>query len=100
VRVRVGDITSACGHSEKVWSDNGKWSGTESRHHLTVRPTWRTIRKAMRVVEGLLILEAKKSGDSWNVRYVHQSRGVSIESRAGVVTIDEDGDYVLRKVKA
>jgi len=43
--ISVGGLPAVHGGSEKVWSSNGKWSGSNSTHRITVSCRWRSTLK-------------------------------------------------------
>ena len=73
--------------TERVWSSNGKWSGTNSSHMLGVALRWRldVERRGLAELDGLLTLAASplphlQSGEeAYAIAYVRQGRGTAIE---------------------
>jgi hypothetical protein len=84
VSVSLGASPYANGHSEKVWSDNDKWSGTNSFAHLTVTPSALIWFPDLRTPDGSIILDAKRTGPrEFEVAWVRQSRGVELAVEHG-----------------
>ncbi|WP_432258032.1 hypothetical protein [Cupriavidus sp. TMH.W2] len=84
VTVSVDDHPSASGDSERAWSANGKWSGTNSTATLTI--TERCLRNfgLMPVVTGLLTLDAERVGHrEYRAVWVEQGRGFSLKTVEG-----------------
>jgi hypothetical protein len=85
VRVRIGEPNAAASTS-KAWSRNGKWSGLDSEHVLTVRQSWPAIEPSARVVSGLLTLDLASVPVEPRIFvavWVEQGRGTSLNTRHG-----------------
>lgn len=84
VSVTIGERPQAVGDSERAWSANGKWSGTNSWARLTV--TERCLRNlGLRpVVADLLTLDAERVGPrEYRVVWVEQGRGFTLKTVDG-----------------
>ena len=88
VNVRIAGKTqavSASGDSSRAWSANGKWSGNNSVHTLTVKRTWVDLPEAARVVAGMLTLDLGAEIEP-NIRlaaWVEQGRGFTLNTVHG-----------------
>lgn len=74
------------GSSERAWSRNGKWSGSNSTWQLGVSRSWlRTVaREGIAVVDGLLTLQATQVAPGvWTANWVVQGRGVALRVERG-----------------
>jgi len=94
-------LESSSGQSDRVWSENGKWSGNDSAHTLGVSLRWRldVERRGIAVVDGLLTLaaeplpELRNGEDAYLVCYVRQGRGVAIETSHAVLYRRDGGSW-------
>lgn len=92
---------TASGQSDRVWSDNGKWSGNDSSHTLGVSLRWRldVERRGIAVVDGLLTLaaeplpELRAGEEAYLVCYLRQGRGVSIETSHAILYRRDGGAW-------
>ena len=85
------------GGSSKVWSDNGKWSGTNSHAHLFVTPAALSYFPTLNI-NGWIILDANRLADGFfEVLYVEQSRGFELRAVQGWVY---NGSLFTRKKAA
>lgn len=97
----------AAGNSERVWSDNGKWSGTNSSHQITVSWGWiQTVRnRGLAVVDGMLTLSAepceglRDGEEAYTARWVQQGRGVSLTCVDGYLYRVGDGFMHARSLQ-
>lgn len=106
----IGAIAAALDHvpsvkskKTKVWSANGKWSGTSVEHEVIVAHDWHeSVRKrGLAVVEGRFVLEAQKDGidqvsqfagmSAYRATWVEQARGLLLETRTGYIVRDASG---------
>lgn len=97
VQVVVGATPQASGHTDKVWSSNGKWTGTVSTHVLTVRRDYGSrVPESLRVVSGLLTLdlEAEIEPGIRPAVWVEQGRGVSLNTVRGYLVTIGEGAFV------
>lgn len=80
VVITCEDTESATSSTSRAWSSNGKWSGMDSCHRITVRPSWDVaVPEAARVVGGLLTLSASLVSDRiYLAGWVEQGRGTAI----------------------
>lgn len=83
VTVALGD-PRAHGESSRAWSDNGKWSGTNSHASIyTDIPTLLEFPELM-TKDGLALCHAEKIGPrEYRVRWIEQSTGVSLKTVDG-----------------
>ena len=101
INIVASGLESASGQTERVWSDNGKWSGNNSEHVLAVSLRWRldVQRRGIAVVDGLLTLaaeplpELRAGEEAYLVCYVRQGRGVSIETSHAVLYRRDGGAW-------
>lgn len=86
ITVQLGEVPAAVGGSVKVWSHNGKWSGTESYSRFTV--TRRCLR-AMRgelLVANLLTVDCESLGPrEYRATWVEQGRGFGLKLVNGFI---------------
>ena len=97
-------VEAAHGYSERVWSSNGKWSGTNSTHKITVMSSWynRVYSKGIACVDGLLTIDAEaqhaeplKAGEkAYLARWVVQGRGVTLHSEEGILYRRHGGVWI------
>lgn len=93
VVVQTPTAGGARGDSSRAWSSNGKWSGTNSSHQITVDWSWlRTVcTRGIATVDGMLTLSARTCDGlrddetAYTARWVQQGRGVSLQTRDGVI---------------
>lgn len=96
VEIQAGAvIPSAHGFTERVWSTNGKWSGTNSTHKVNVLSSWynRVHSRGIGQVDGLLTLDAtvcqseslKGGEEALDATWVVQGRGVSLHTEEGIL---------------
>lgn len=95
VNVRIAGkngAVSASGENQRVWSNNGKWSGNNSVHALYVRMSWLDIPEAARVVSGLLTLECGPAVERaiYPATWVEQGRGVTLNTVHGYLAWQTD----------
>ena len=79
--------------TDRVWSNNGKWSGLASTHRITIRASWRknVESRGIAVVDGLLTLDAKPAVDLplrdgeevLEATWARQGRGTSLVVERG-----------------
>ena len=107
VVVTICESGASCdGGSERVWSDNRKWRGTDSWASLTVPQTWaRRVPQAIRVVSERLTLNARRckpargATRSWLVTRAQQGRGVEIYAQRGRIDLSAGGETRFVVVK-
>lgn len=83
-----GSVPDAIGTSRRVWSRNGKWSGLNSRHEITVPADWdRSVRRrGLAVVDGLLTLSAERvATGAYQCVWVEQGRGFALRLVDGYI---------------
>ncbi len=100
VTVRLGDVqpawnleahrhdmivaTGARCESSKVWSSNGKWSGSNSDAVITTDLPTLLEFPTLRTRDGLMLCRARKIGTrEYEVRWIEQSTGVSLKTVDG-----------------
>jgi hypothetical protein len=84
----------ASGSSERAWSANGKWSGSNSVHKFQVRPNWRTrvAAQGLAVVDGMLTLDAiVVEPGIWKATWVVQAAGFALREVVGFLARHPDG---------
>lgn len=92
---------SADSRAVKVWSDNGKWSGTDVTFHLNIQPHWR--RDILRVpgfadAGGLITTHATLVEENlWQASWVRQGRGYDVSIESGFIFRDEEGNFCYGK---
>jgi len=105
VRVRVADDRrpDCGGWADKAWSSNGKWSGSNSVHSITVRSDWESevFGRGLAVVDGLFTLDAHPvevpdsvAGDVvelYDATWAVQSKGVGVRSERGLIAVSDEG---------
>lgn len=83
----VQTMPGAASDTQRAWSSNGKWSGMNSSHTLTVRPTWcRDVEaRGAAVVDGLLTLSiaAEIEPRIYLATWVEQGRGTGLNTTRG-----------------
>lgn len=80
VSVGISDTCGAGGSSEKVWSRNGKWSGTNS--YCSLRATYRALKyfPSLQSNDGSIIMDAEKVGHrEFKIKWVGQARGFDLK---------------------
>jgi hypothetical protein len=84
VSVTIGDVPDASGDSVRVWSANGKWSGTNSRASVTVTERCLQSLGLHPVIGGLLTLDAERVGlREYKAVWVEQGRGFALKTVEG-----------------
>lgn len=101
VHVRIGtpDIS---GYSDRVWSRNGKWPGTDSYITATVPLSWftRVYRRGLAVVDGSFVLDVLGEDEKgFTVLAGRQGRGFEVYPCRARITRTADGGYRLRWLK-
>jgi hypothetical protein len=97
VKVELGPTPQASGHTDKVWSANGKWTGTSSTHTLTVRRDYGDrVPADLRAVDGLLTLDLESEIEP-GIRpavWAEQGRGFALNTVRGYLVTTSDGAVV------
>lgn len=87
------------GSSEKVWSDNKKWSGSDSHVRVSVPLRWyaQIYRRGLAVVDGLFVLRLEDLPDGvLEVWVAKQGRGFDLVAEtAYLVPVPDEGEYRL-----
>ena len=97
VEIKFNPTPRADSQSTKVWSRNGKWSGTNVEFHFNIQPHWR--RDILGVpglasAGGLLTTHATKIEENlWQASWVRQGRGYDVSIENGYIFRDEEGNY-------
>lgn len=79
LRVHVDDAPSVDAGSSRVWSDNGKWAGTNSYAHIAI--TARAVMLAPTLIlDGRVVVDAHPDG---RVAWLEQTAGFSLRVVAG-----------------
>lgn len=86
-------------HSYRVWSANGKWSGTNLDLAIAINyRAFLAIPDALRVVGGMVTLSAQLSEPGiYRATWVVQGRGLSIATKSGFIV---DGEHHAPSIKA
>lgn len=80
VKVEVSDKPDARGWSERAWSHNGKWSGTNSFAHLVLTRRCLAEFKVHVVVGGLVTLDCERVGPrEYRATWAEQARGFELK---------------------
>lgn len=99
VGVNVGE-PGISGDSVRVWSENGKWSGTDSYINATVPLSWlrRVYKRGMAVVGGVFVLDILDDSDAKKIRVLagKQGRGFEVNPCPATITTAKDGSLRLR----
>ena len=83
VRVALGTPGAQCS-SDRVWSDNGKWSGTNSSATVTTDIPTLLAFPTLMTRDGLALCHAEQIGPrEFRVRWIEQSTGVSLKTVDG-----------------
>jgi len=84
---------SISGGSDRVWSNNGKWSGNNSYIHATLSPLWliRVYKRGLAVVDGSFVLDIITQDDKGiTVLAGKQGRGFEVNPAQARVIFDGD----------
>lgn len=93
-----GTHPSACTEVEKRWSRNGKWSGNAAHHTIVLPRGWGAVAR-LGLIEalGVFLLHAEPEEhpdfEAWEVVYVKQGRGLSVDDAWGYVV--RQGEHVV-----
>jgi len=90
----------ASGTTSRMWSANGKWSGTCSARGIGVGDTWifRVVNRGLAVIDGRLTLSARpieeRPGEEmYQIRYAGQGRGFALHVARAVAYRRRDGSW-------
>jgi hypothetical protein len=84
VEVRIGQIPNAVGGSDRVWSKNGKWSGTNSSASLSITPRCYETFGSNLVIGGLITLDCEPVGvREYRAIWAAQSKGFELKVAEG-----------------
>lgn len=94
-------ITAGLPHAssitQRVRSDNNKWTGNNVVLYVNVMPSWRThvLAEGIGLVDGLLTTHAVKIGENlWQASWLVQGRGFELNIKNGVICKFTDSDGV------
>lgn len=86
ITVRLGEVPAAFGGSDKVWSHNGKWSGTESYATFTVTRRCLLAMKGELLVANLLTVDCEfLAPREYKATWVEQGRGFGLKLVTGFI---------------
>lgn len=93
----------AWGNSDRVWSNNGKWSGNNARLGIHLSYFWlRDVASVpgLRDAGGMLTTHAKLiSSNCWQASWVRQGRGFDLIAESGFIIQAEDNTWVHAKTE-
>jgi hypothetical protein len=94
---RVNRLPFAWGENRRVWSSNGKWSGTNTEFTINVQPAWQKYIGSVPGLDwagGMLTTHADRvSEDCWSASWVVQSRGFNLKIDSGYIVKVGDSFY-------
>lgn len=85
--IKIG-LPAASGLSETAWSGNGKWSGKNSIHNITVKNNWlrNVYKNKIAVIAGLITVDAKKLKNRvFAATWIEQGRGFDLKLVSGYI---------------
>lgn len=89
MKIHISHAPNACGSSKKVFSRNGKWSGSNTNLEITVQPAWRKYIGSLPGLAwagGMLTTHAAAiSNDCWQASWVVQKRGFNLGVKSGFI---------------
>ena len=98
-RAHVGE-PGISGDSVRVWSENGKWSGTDSYVTASVPLSWlrRVHRRSLSVIGGAFVIDILDDTDPAKIRVLagKQGRGFEVNPCPATITTAKDGSLRLR----
>ncbi|MHB8397394.1 MAG: hypothetical protein ACYDCI_00445 [Candidatus Limnocylindrales bacterium] len=90
--ITLSDAAGASAETRKVWSKNGKWSGSNLYRRINVSPRWRreVYERQLAVVDGLVTthaapIESPEGTELYRATWVRQSRGRSFQPESGII---------------
>ena len=84
VSVTIGDTPDAVGGSDRVWSRNGKWSGTNSSASLCITPRCYETFGNNLIIGGLITLDCEPVGvREYRATWAAQSKGFELKVAEG-----------------
>jgi len=84
VEVRIGQVPNAVGGSDRVWSRNGKWSGTNSSASLCVTPRCYDVFGSNLIIGGLITLDCEPVGiREYRATWAAQGKGFALKVAEG-----------------
>jgi hypothetical protein len=92
-RVTISAEARAAGVTGRVWSKNGKWSGTDLDRCVNVMPGWRAkvLGRGLAVLDGLLTTHAAPAVryldgiEVYRASWVRQGRGYDLVAESGLI---------------
>jgi hypothetical protein len=94
---RVNQLPFAWGEGRRVWSRNGKWSGTNTEFTINFQPAWQKYIGSVSGLDwagGMLTTHAERvSEDCWSASWVVQSRGFNLKIDSGFIVKVGDNFY-------
>lgn len=103
---RSGRAVGASGESEKAWSSNGKWSGSNSSHEIQVPRDWLTVVQArgIAVCDGLLTLDAEPilghGPELFRAAWIEQGKGFDLNCVRGYIARIDGAAYHAKTARA
>jgi len=98
-RAHVGE-PGISGDSVRVWSENGKWSGTDSYVTASVPLNWlrRVHRRGLASIDGVFVLDILDDTNPEKIRVLagKQGRGFEVNPCPATITTAKDGSLRLR----
>lgn len=102
VSVFIGSMPDIWGRSDRVWSDNGKWSGNNSYVAARVPLSWyrQVYCRDLDVIDGCFVLDIIAEDDKEVVVLAgKQGRGFKVHPRLAKIITAKDGTRRLRWLK-
>jgi len=95
--VTINSAVACSGGSDRVWSSNGKWQGSNSWNKFVVKSTWikEVLSKDIASAAGMLTLDATEIKPGvFSATWAQQSRGFELVAKTGVILKLDDGSFV------
>lgn len=93
----ISDKVYTSSKVKKVWSKNGKWSGTDVDFSINISKTWYSsvYLKGIHELEGMLTTHAQEIPGNDNIRlfkakWIEQQKGYSIRQSSGYIAFNEE----------
>ncbi len=88
------------GHSIKVWSENSRYSGTDSFVYARIPQGWysRVYKRGLAIIDGVFVLDVLNANDDGTICVLagYQSIGYEITTRRATFSIASDGNKIIR----
>lgn len=87
---------TASSDTKRVWSKNGKWSGTDCNFVVRVQSDWsrQVEQRGLAVLDGLVTISAQKCGENiYQASWIRQGRGLSISAEHGWIAVDGENSF-------